>query len=78
MSKEWTLGASCKVCKFFFRPDEVYTVWAQGACRRHPPLGLQSGAKGACWPDVWYSDWCGEFRPNQNLLADAQPQGNAP
>lgn len=48
----------CKNCEFFRVVSKYVTI-----CHRYPPIG------NCCFPEVFWGDWCGEFR-------EKRPRGN--
>lgn len=57
---------TCETCRFFLEPEEQSI---HGHCNRYPPqhVGWVPISEGtisfsqARWPEVWHSDWCGEW-----------------
>jgi hypothetical protein len=49
----------CFTCRFRGGVGQYYD------CRRHAPITfeLRGGVKDARWPQVTWSDWCGDYEP---------------
>ena len=51
---------NCENCKFFLLEDiGIY----DGECHRYPPNPFRDGF---VYPFVGLTDWCGEFKPEEN------------
>jgi hypothetical protein len=70
----WALrrsGMNCSRCIFFVTkvtsdPKPLKTLADQkdlGRCRRHSPCQIVIG-----WPSVFDSDWCGDFKLDENKV----------
>ena len=67
-------GMNCERCIFFVQklignPNEPMKAMEEkprdflGRCRRHAPCQVVLG-----WPSVFSSDWCGDFKLDENKL----------
>jgi hypothetical protein len=61
-------GMNCERCIFFVRkptsgPTKEITDKSLGRCRRHAPCQVILG-----WPSVFTTDWCGDFKLDENKL----------
>lgn len=56
----------CGTCIFFNREDAQDR---KGQCRRNPPSVFYAGYDPATiFPEVSISDWCGEYKVNQEIM----------
>lgn len=67
MSDNWkhrSEGMVCGTCMYFSKKPGKAGNEVFGRCRRHAPT--LSG-----FPAVWYSDWCGDHKLDENRLFPA-------
>ena len=58
----------CAKCLFFNKTEYDQAMQLDyGECRRRDPDGEDR------WPQVWSNDWCGESKPNKEVLAKMRP-----
>lgn len=63
-------SACCGNCRFFYNKDSEAELWkGRGMCRRYAPQGpMVAPSSGVTWqvfPPMTASQWCGDYRPNQ-------------
>lgn len=66
---------SCGTCRYWQAQNKQNAPVPIGWCRRFPPQ--RTDEQGVMFPDMWATEWCGEYRHGQTIPNIESPTGIA-